>query len=271
MSVRNLTIRVPEDQTEKVRSALKAEGMKEREVSNTLWSLEGEGVYANMYPSGILLLQGQRAENFYRTVLESIQVPSKPLCGCDEAGKGDIFGPLVLSCCVIEPSNFLAVLSLSPKDSKRLRDGEITAMYRKLKDHVFSRSIVLSPERFNQLYERTPNINRIMDRAYRRLIDEVLKIYPYASVVIDAYSARNPFQDRKEVRFETKGERFVEVSCASIIARYKFIKGLKELSQLAGTDLPKGASPEARKLAGKILSQNPELARRLLKLSFVKS
>ena len=271
MSRSNLTIRVPEDQTEKVRSVLKAEGMKEREVSNTLWSLEGKDVYANMYPSGILLLQGQRAQDFFRIVMKSIDVPAKPLCGCDEAGKGDIFGPLVLSCCVIEPSQFLEVLSLSPRDSKKLRDEEITGMHHKLKGLVFARSIVISPERFNQLYEGTPNINRIMDRAYRRLIDEVLRVYPEASVVIDAYSARNPFQDREEVRFETKGERFVEVSCASIIARYKFIKGLEKLSQLAGTDLPKGASSEARDLAGKVLSRNPELARKLLKLSFVKS
>ncbi len=271
MPKKNVTIRVPEDQIEVVRDSLKAQGMSERKVSNTLWSLEGEGIYANMYSSGILLLQGTRAEDFFRIVLRSLKIPAKPLCGCDEAGKGDLFGPLVLSCCVIEPSNFLEALSIAPRDSKRLRDEEVTTMYQRLKEHLFARSIVLNPERFNELYEKNQNINRIMDTAYRKLIGEVLKVYPDASIVIDAYSGRNPFQNFKGVRFETKGERFVEVSCASIIARYKFIKGLEELSKLAGIDLPKGASSEARNLAGRILSKNPELARKLLKLSFVRS
>jgi len=41
------------------------------------------------------------------------------LVGCDEAGKGDVFGPLVVCCALIRPENFHKVLELAPKDSKK--------------------------------------------------------------------------------------------------------------------------------------------------------
>jgi len=267
----NVTLRIPQDQIERVRKKLSSLGMREREVKNTLWSLQKKGLYANMYPSGVLLLQGKGAEDLSREVLKVIEVPAGSLCGCDEAGKGDLFGPLVLTCCVIDPSSYLEVLSLAPKDSKRLTDGEILNLSEKLKRLTPSRSIVINPERFNELYEEVKNINRIMDRAYRRLIEEALKLWDPDSIIVDAYSSRNPFQDIRKVKFETNAERHVEVSCASIIARGKFLKGLESLGKLAGLDLPKGASPEARHLADRILKTDPQLARKVLKISFVGS
>ncbi|MDQ7081943.1 MAG: hypothetical protein Q9N34_02305 [Aquificota bacterium] len=114
MGSKNRSLRVPHDQIERIESFLKASGLRRRDVKNALWSYEGEGIYLNMYPSGVLLIQGKEAKEWTEKILERIELPKGPLAGCDEVGKGDIFGPLVLCCAIIPPESFRKVLSLTP-------------------------------------------------------------------------------------------------------------------------------------------------------------
>ncbi len=271
MGSKNRSIRVPHDQIEGVEGFLRSSGLKKRRVKNTLWSYEGKGVYLNMYPSGILLIQGRDGDRWAEKILERIEPPEGPLAGCDEVGKGDIFGPLVLCCAVIPPESFRKVLSLAPKDSKIMKDEEVLQKAEKLKRLVRTRCIVLMPERLNELYERYGNINRLMDDAYRKLILKIREEFNPERTYVDRYSGRNPFQDIEGVLFFEKGERDVAVSVASIIARAKFLRKVKELEGELGRKIPKGASPEAKELAHSILREKPQQAKRFLKLSFIQS
>lgn len=262
-------IRVPEEQIGKVKDLLRKHGFRVRDVKNTLWSYEGEGIYFNMYPSGTLLVQGKDAERWGEEILSLIEVPERSVAGCDEVGKGDIFGPLVLCCAVIPPENFRKVLALNPKDSKLMKDEELLKKAERLRKFVRGRCITLMPERFNELYERYRNVNRLMDSAYMKILKSVQEEFSPLRVVVDKYSSRNPFQGLKSVEFMEKGEKDVAVSVASILAREKFLKKLKELEECYGVRIPKGASGEAKSEARSIASRDPELARRLLKLSFL--
>ena len=262
-------LRIPEDQLGKVEGFLGSLGFKKRDVKNTLWSYEGEGAYFNMYPSGTLLVQGKAADRWAGEILSLIDVPEGPIAGCDEVGKGDVFGPLVLCCAVIPPENFKKVLSLNPKDSKALKDEEVIRKAEELRKLVKVRCITLMPERFNDLYKEYGNINRLMDAAYLRILETVLEDFKPYRVVVDRYSSRNPFQGIKNVEFLEKGERDVAVSVASILAREKFLRKLKELEKTYDVRIPKGASGDAKHEAKKIADRNPDLARRLLKLSFL--
>lgn len=256
------TLRVPYDQTEKVKELLKR-NLKERKVRNALFSFEGGGVYITLYPSGILLVQGKNSEDWIYKVLEIIDPPEGPVAGCDEAGKGDIFGPLVLCCAVIDPENFKEVLKATPKDTKSMEDEEVLRKAEKLKKLVKVRCVKLMPERFNVLYGEFGNLNRLMDSAYGKLIEVIRYEFKPIRITLDAYSKVSPFQG---VRFLEKGEREVEVSVASIIARGKFLRSLRTLSVDAGVNLPKGAGPEARSLASRIREEDPDLARRVMKI-----
>ncbi len=262
-------IKVPEDQVDKIKTFLEGQGLKKRSLKNALWSYEGKDVYLNMYPSGTLLIQGKEAERWTEVVLSQIDAPEGPVAGCDEVGKGDIFGPLVLCCAVIPPESFKEVLLLNPKDSKRMKDEEVLRKAGKLRRLVRVRCITLMPERFNELYEEFGNINRLMDTAYIKLVRVLLEEFKPFKIVVDKYSSRNPFQHIRGVEFLEKGERDVAVSVASLIAREKFLRKLAELEKIYGLRIPKGASGEAKHEAKKIADRDPDLARRLVKLSFL--
>ncbi len=261
-------LRIPEDQVEKIRAFLEGQGFRKRQLKNATWSYEGKDVYLNMYPSGTLLVQGKGAERWTEAVLSQIEVPEGPIVGCDEVGKGDIFGPLVLCCAVVPPESFKEVLKLNPKDSKLMDDRHILKKAKMLKNLVKRRCIVLMPERFNELYEEYKNINRLMDDAYTKILRRIMEEFEPTKVVVDGYSSRNPFQSLG-VEFVEKGEKDIAVSVASMIAREKFLKKIKELEKSYGVKIPKGASGEAKHEAQKILSKDPELARKLVKLSFL--
>ncbi len=263
-------IRVPFDQIEKLENLLKSSGLRKRDIKNTLWSYEDEGIYLNMYPSGTLLIQGKKADEWFEKILSQIEVPESPLAGCDEVGKGDIFGPLVLCCAVIPPENFLEVLKLNPKDSKTMKDEEILKKAKLLRKLVKIRCVTLMPERFNELYEEYRNINRLMDAAYEKIIMKVNEEFNPEAVVVDRYSSRDPFQRFKNVTFIEKGERDIAVSIASIVARAKFLEALDKLENETGIKIPKGASGEAKHLAKEILKGSKKLAHRLIKISFLK-
>ncbi|NPA41785.1 MAG: ribonuclease HIII [Aquificae bacterium] len=267
---RNYSIRIPEEQIEKVYSFLSKQGLREREVEHSLWSFEGEEVYLTMYPSGILLIQGREGEKWSEEVLGILETPQEPVAGCDEAGKGDIFGPLVICCAVIPPENFLEVLKVAPKDSKKLKK-DLERKAEALRKLVKVRCITLMPERFNELYKRYKNINRLMDDAYKRIVERVREEFAPSKIVIDRYSGRDPFQRFKEVEFVEKGERDVAVSVASIIAKDKFLRRIRELEETFGIKIPLSGSLEAKELARRLKREDPELARKLLKEPFTLS
>jgi len=255
-----VSFRLPQEYYKRVKEYLKVLGFQERKVPNALWSVCKDGTCATLYPSGSLLLQGKASKDLAENLLSFIEKPTNVLVGCDESGKGDVFGPLVVCCVAIEPSSYKEVLSLTPKDCKLLKDEELFRKVESLSKWVKTRCVIYEPERLNELYEELKNLNRILDRAYSELIKELRKEYS-VEIRIDAYSARNPFG--KDVIFEPKGERDIAVSVASMFARAKFLEWLKRYG------LPKGASKSVMKVAKEMFQKEPKDAKKLIKTFFL--
>jgi ribonuclease HIII len=91
---------------------------------------------------------------------------------------------------------------------------------------------VLEPLELNRLHREGKNLNRILDWAYRELIEEILSKEPSAKITVDAYSHRNPFGSL--VSFEHKAEEKVEVACASMKARAEFLRWLEKTQPTKG-------------------------------------
>ena len=241
-----ISLKLPKEYWNSALDLLLSKGFYKRDVSNAFLSLTDGNNFINFYSSGVLLIQGKDAQILKEEILKLVKL-ERVVVGCDEAGKGDVFGPLVLCCCILKPENFEKVLSLSPKDSKKIKDEELFRKIQALENLVEFRCIFLSPKELNQIYKEKPNLNRILDWGYLRLIKEVLKEYPDAKITVDAYSHRNPFGSLAS--FEHKAEEKVEVACASMKARYEFLKWLK------AHNLPKGASLEVMQMARRMLNQ----------------
>ncbi len=264
-----ISLKVPLADADKIKDFFKKQGFKDKKVQHTLWSLSDGKTHLNLYKTGSLLIQGQKAEFYKDRILELIDEPGSIVAGCDESGKGDVFGGLVVCCAVIEPDTYKKVLSVSPKDSKKLKDKEIFERVKALSGLVRVKCITLSPESYNAMYKKRPNINDILTVLYRKLIKEVTNRFSPREIVVDRYSGQEVFSDLPSVKFLYKAESLPAVAVASIFARYKFLKQLEKLGSGAGFELPKGASREAMNKAIEVFSRDRNLAERLVKLNFL--
>ncbi len=255
------TLRLPQGDWERIRERLVKLGYTAVDVPYAVWAFEKDGRRAVLYPSGVLVVEGRSAQELYTKVLHSIKVIETVEVGCDEAGKGDVFGPLVACCCAIKPKDFLKILEISPKDSKAVKDDVLIKKAQKLKELIECVCKVLEPKELNELYKGHGNLNRILDKVYTELIGWIKAKYTGATIFVDAYSHTSPLG--KDVVFEYKGERHVSVSVASMVARAEFLSWLRE------KNLPKGSSKESMHLAKGLYIKDREKAKELLKLFFI--
>lgn len=169
--------------------------------------------------------------------------------GTDESGKGDYFGPLVVAG-IFLPDKQQGVLSkLGVKDSKKLSDNrvrELAVLIRKGYKHSL---VVIGPEKYNELYAKLRNLNRILAWAHSRAIENILEDVRCSIVVTDQFGDKsyvlNALMERGkniELIQKPKAEEDLAVAAASIMARAEFLKRLYFLSQDMGIDIPKGAS-----------------------------
>ncbi len=81
--------------------------------------------------------------------------------GTDEAGKGDYFGPLVVAGVYVDEQTASHLRTAGVRDSKLLSDTVILSLAEEIKLICRGKGHMLSysPERYNQLYRETPNIN----------------------------------------------------------------------------------------------------------------
>ncbi|UCH64954.1 MAG: hypothetical protein JSW63_10100, partial [Ignavibacterium sp.] len=120
-----------------------------------------------------IVLQGDQEHKSYKHIYQLIfgeklfdsnsSELTEPECyiGTDESGKGDYFGPLVIA--GVFTDNFITkeLKSLGVKDSKDLTDNSVKVLanrIKKIKDVAFD-VILISPEKYNQLYEKMGNLN----------------------------------------------------------------------------------------------------------------
>ena len=253
------SLKITPSEAKKLYDFFTSKGFKPIDSPHTLWAFEGSGVKIYYYRTGSLLIQGKNSQKIFREVLNLLE--KRNLAGCDESGKGDIFGSLVICCVCIPEENYPKVASLNPRDTKRLSDKKVVNLYLALKPLVKAYCYEIKPKEYNELYKKFKNLNKIMTYFYKNLIEKVEKECKVSKIVVDKYQNLNPFGDK--VAFETKAEKHLAVAVASIFARYKFIKSLKEIEKKLGIKIPKGATKEVKYLVKTI--KNPE---EFVKLNF---
>ena len=172
--------------------------------------------------------------------------------GTDEVGTGDFFGGIVVAGAFVTKDNIPYVKQLGVKDSKELSDFKIMQIAPLLKAKIPHYFYILDNLRFNYLTSHHKlNMNHIKSLLHNSVILNMKKIVTnYDGIIIDAFTSRANYMNylknekvvAKDVILEEKAEnKYLSVACASIIARFEFIKSLDELSKQIGFELPKGA------------------------------
>ena len=170
--------------------------------------------------------------------------------GTDEAGKGDYFGPLVVAGVYVTPDTGLRLRELGVRDSKTLSDKRIAAITAGIRTLCPVNVVAIGPERYNEMYAKIRNLNRLLAWAHARVIENLLEQVPCERVLSDQFGDERVLQRAlmekgKQITLEQRprAEEDVAVAAASIVARYEFVHRLAQLSESAGVDLHKGAGP----------------------------
>lgn len=180
--------------------------------------------------------------------------------GVDESGKGDYFGPLVVAACYVGPEH-LAELD-GVKDSKKLTDQAALRLAPVIKRTCPHKVLTIGPEKYNELYGKIRNLNRLLAWGHSRALEDLLERQPADLAISDqfadpAYLRSRLFERGRtiELRSEVRAEADIAVAAASVLARAEFLWRLRSLGEAHGVELPKGAGPQvvsvARKLAQK--------------------
>jgi ribonuclease HIII len=170
--------------------------------------------------------------------------------GTDESGKGDYYGPLVVAGVFLPADQEKVLTELGVKDSKRFSDNRVRELAKLIKKGYTHSIVAIGPEKYNALYSKLRNLNRLLAWAHSRAIENILEEVNCTLAITDQFGDKafvlNALMKRGkniELIQKPKAEEDLAVAAASILAREGFLTRLYYLSQDIGADLPKGASP----------------------------
>jgi ribonuclease HIII len=239
------------------------------------------------------VVQGKGLEDFITFTLEpqvlgeakfgydEVHEPEKyePHFGIDESGKGDFFGPLVIAGVYVDGEVARALRDAGVQDSKnigsdkRIRDLATAIRHTRTPQTV----IVIGPDRYNALFKKIGNLNRLLAWGHARAIENLCELRPDCPRALSDKFAdvrvleRSLMEKGKAIQLEqrTKAESDYAVAAASILAREKFIDWLQNTGQDLGVTLPRGASAQVKEAARKLVAtKGPEILGEIAKTHF---
>jgi ribonuclease HIII len=284
----SFTFKIVPAQAEKLRTILTEKGFTFREVPYTLFGAQKQKLTVNVYTSGKLLVQGRGAKEFVEFTIEpeiigeaklgydEVHNPEmfQPHLGIDESGKGDFFGPLVIAGVFVEGDLPRQLLDLGVRDSKQIgSDKKALELADEIKDLIGRARwevITILPERYNELYLKFRNLNRLLAWGHAKVIENLLIRHPSCPRALsDKFADERLIQralqeNGKKIILQqrTKAESDIAVAAASILARAGFLERLEALGKKVEMPLPKGASALVRVAAATIVKKGGESALR---------
>ncbi|WP_185750726.1 ribonuclease HIII [Clostridium sp. KNHs214] len=173
----------------------------------------------------------------------------KPLIGTDESGKGDFFGPLVIAGVYADENTQRILRTLGVDDSKKLTDKKISSIAEDIKKLCTYSIVVVGNKKYNIIYEKIGNLNKLLAWGHARVIENVLEKVECENVLSDQFGNPNLIKNalmekgrNVNLQQRPRAEENVVVAAASILARDAFVKNMKQMSKEYGIEFIKGAS-----------------------------
>jgi ribonuclease HIII len=283
------------DQAMQLRSLLSELGFEFSPKPYTLFFAQKNKLSVAVYEKGPkVLLQGKGVEEFVQFELEpkilgeaklgyeEVHTPEmfEPHFGIDESGKGDFFGPLVISGAYVDRGIARKFLDAGVQDSKRIgSDAKIRALAESIRKDSLGivETVLIGPAKYNGLYEKFGNLNSLLGWGHARVIENLLAKKPDCPRSLSDQFADARVIERSllshgrkiDIVQRTKAESDVAVAAASILAREAFINWLEREGKKLGVRLERGVSAAVKEAAKKLVeSKGPEALRQVAKVHF---
>jgi len=283
------------DQATELRALLEELGFEFSPKQYTLFFAQKNKLSVAVYEKGPkVLVQGRGVEEFVQFELEpkilgeaklgyeEVHSPEifEPHIGVDESGKGDFFGPLVIAGAYVDRGIARKLLDAGVVDSKRIGSD---ARIRVLADTIRKSSlglveiVLIGPAKYNELYDKFGNLNRLLGWGHARVIENLLAKKPECprSLSDQFADARvitaSLLKHGRKIAIEQRprAESDIAVAAASILAREAFINWLERKSKELGLRLERGVSPSVKENARKLVELNgPGALREVAKVHF---
>lgn len=279
----------------KLRDILRERGWKFEPRPYTLYWAQKDKLTLAVYEKGPkIVIQGKGTQEFVEFTLEpeitgeakqgyeEVHNPAmfQPHFGVDESGKGDFFGPLVIAGVFTDRDIAHTFMSAGIQDSKRIgsdqRIRDFAELIRETPGVVYN-TVSIGPEKYNALYAKFANLNKLLAWGHARVIENLLDAHPECPRALSDQFANPALIKRalmtkgKKIELEqrTKAESDVAVAAASILAREKFINWLRDAKKTFGKELLRGVSGQVKDLARELVkAHGPDVLGRVAKTHF---
>ena len=280
-SLHSHTAPLTSSQAALLRDVLAGDGYDFEEKPYMLFSARKNKLTIAVYAKGPkAVIQGRGIEDFITFVLEprvlgeakfgyeDVHSPElfAPHFGVDESGKGDFFGPLVIAGVYVDGALAVTLRDAGVRDSKAIgSDKRIRELADAIRKSRAPHSIVtVAPPRYNELYRKMGNLNRLLAWGHARVIENLCEARPDCpSALSDKFAdarvlERSLMEKGRKIRLDqrTKAESDFAVAAASILAREKFIGWLESAGHESGIKLPRGASAAVKAAAAELIAKH---------------
>ncbi len=242
-----------------IKKELEAKGASFDIVQYSLWRAKTPLFQAILYTSGKLLIQGKNIDNIVSVInkITGVEEDKNSLIdnngekyiGTDESGKGDFFGPLVIAGVQADNLNSEKFINLGVKDSKKLDDRKIMALASQIKANSVHSVIIISPAKYNELYSKFKNLNKLLAWGHARAIENILDKSPCGYALADKFGDESLIKNALMTKGRNivlnqmvRAEEDIAVAAASVLARAEFVKRMREMENKYELRFSKGVS-----------------------------
>jgi ribonuclease HIII len=283
------------DQVAKLRALLEELGFEFAPKEWTIFFGQKNKLSVAVYEKGPkVLVQGKGVGEFVQFELEpkilgeaklgyeEVNSPEmfQPHFGVDESGKGDFFGPLVIAGAYVDQGIARKLLDAGVVDSKRISsDARIRALADTIRKSSLGlvETVLIGPTKYNELYEKFGNLNKLLGWGHARVIENLLAKKPDCPRALsDQFADARVVEQsllrhgrRINIEQRPKAESDIAVAAASILAREAFINWLERKGKEIGLRLERGVSAAVKESAKKLVEMNgPDALRAVAKVHF---
>src|SRR6201984_2507828 len=267
------------EQATKLRTLLEGLGFEFAPKEWTIFFAQKNKLSVAVYEKGPkVLVQGKGVEEFVQFELEpkilgeaklgyeEVHSPEmfEPHFGVDESGKGDFFGPPVIAGVYVDRGIARRLVEGGVQDSKRISsDARIRALADTIRKTSMGLSdvVLIGPAKYNELYEKFGNLNKLLAWGHARVIENLLAKKPdcprslcdqFADAGIIEQSLLLPGR-KIPIQQRPRAESDIAVAAASILAREAFINWLDREGKRLGVRLERGGSAAVKAAAGTLV------------------
>jgi ribonuclease HIII len=165
-------------------------------------------------------------------------------------------------------------------DSKRIgSDARIRALADTIRKSSLDlvETVLIGPSKYNELYEKFGNLNKLLGWGHARVIENLLAKKPECPRALSDQFADARVVEQALLRHGRKidieqrprAESDIAVAAASIVAREAFINWLERKGKEIGLRLERGVSASVKESAKKLVETNgPDVLRSVAKVHF---